>query len=287
MNVKMKYSDLSLLVSSCDEYVGLLNPFFDLFCHYFPSFDGHIFTTASNFVHHNGLNIKCLDRQYKNLSFSSRLLLILASIQTEFVLFLLDDFLLYDYVDEAFFDNAFETIRNDKNVVSVVLHDTCNQKCFCDERYNEYFGVKRKRSPYKCTTQASIWRKDFLIRALRKGESAWDFELIGSYRLFHSNKLVLYRNDMFGDSFPYPRGGVVWGGKINMKYQKYYSIDFTTIKLLGVKKKKEKNIGLKIIHHCLSFFYPPLSLLFRGVHRFGGNSIPKYIWSLNSVDEAK
>lgn len=43
-------------------------------------------------------------------------------------------------------------------------------------------GIISKEAPYRVSTQGAVWRKDILAALLKKGESAWEFELNGTKR---------------------------------------------------------------------------------------------------------
>ena len=48
---------------------------------------------------------------------------------------------------------------------------------------NEYeFGILNANSPYRVSTQGSIWKKSHLRKILVEHESAWEFEINGTKR---------------------------------------------------------------------------------------------------------
>lgn len=60
---------------------------------------------------------------------------------------------------------------------------------------------------YTISTQAALWRKDFLLEILRDDESAWDFEGIGSARYnrkyFDKGKKIYIHRGEFPAIFDY------------------------------------------------------------------------------------
>ena len=279
---KKRYNDVALVVSSCDQYSLLLKYFFLQLKKYFPIFDGEIYTTASGDYSYEGYNITGIDQRYSQLSFSTRLILLLKIIKSKYVLFFLDDFLLYSPVNNVIIDDGIKILEKDKGVGMIVLHDSSSYKNVCNNKYNEFFHIKKRISPYKCTTQVSLWDRQFLLKILRKGESPWDFELIGTYRLCHSKRKILYRDDKYNNCFDYPNGGIVIRGKINHNYQPFFSFDLNTI---AIKEKPTPNRKKSKLYNRLtmyaSFFYPLISRFFPFVSRFGSPYIPKYVSTIN------
>ena len=284
----LKYQNVSLVVSSCDKYKELIEPFFEVFFNHFKTFDGKCFTTASGDFYYKDKIIKGINQRYSNMSFSSRLKILLRSIDDEFVLFFLDDFFLLSDVNEDFVADAIKLLNEDKKIAVVQLFDVLPSKKICVKIIDTYFSLRDNKTPYVCTTQASIWRKKELLNCLREGESPWDFEIIGSYRLRTSKKKILYRNDESSLFLTYNVGGVLHRGKFQEFFNDFRNYPFYTElkgKEFTIKEqpttRTRRNAPVLFGHHIsvksfLNFIYPFISKIFPFVHRFGVG-YPKYV----------
>lgn len=280
------YKNVSLLISSCDKYKILLEPFITLFRTFFSSFDGPIFTSASAEKNLDNLKIKGINPKYSKLDFSTRLIKTLKLIKTEYVLFFLDDFFLYKNVETNLLDSALKCLDNNKKISSVLLTDQLHDKDVCLTEYNEFFMIKKNKSPYICTTQATLWRKKELIKILRKGESAWDFESIGSFRLSMRKRINLYRKDIYDDCISYPVGGVIWRGsaKNTLNVFKKYPFYDSLCNLNFNTKYNNKTIKQNIFQKFTRNLYPYFSIVFPFIKRFG-TGVPSFIAKRNSLEK--
>lgn len=112
---------------------------------------------------------------------SEFILTVLAYINDEYIIFALDDYLISSHIDMEKYEAAFAEIGGE--VVCVKL---------CESTLEEHLE-------YPVTTQYTIWNREYLMQLLRKVNTPWEFEIIGS-RLF--DKTVLHRHclDYFTNS---------------------------------------------------------------------------------------
>ena len=264
------------------------SPFFEVFFDHFKNFDGGCYTTASGVFFQNGRTIKGIDSRYSNLSFSSRLKILLKSINEDFVLFFLDDFFLLDDIDEKLIEDAIKLLNDNKKIAAAQLKDVLSSKDICVKKIDDFFSLRNNRTPYICTTQVTLWRRKELIKILRDGESPWDFEIIGSYRLRSFNKMIIYRNDECSSCINYPIGGIIHRGKVIQEFDAFKSYEFFS-DISGINfgnTSKTTNVVSQHVpvlfgHHIspknfLNYIYPFISKIFPFVHRFG-RGYPKYV----------
>ncbi len=97
---------------------------------------------------------------------------------SEFIIFSLDDFLPLDYVNPDILDLYYKKMQEDKNIVRCAIgSDMQFLPHFVAEKGNEYDIIELYQfSPYRITTQPSIWRKEYLLKHLRQSKSPWHFE---------------------------------------------------------------------------------------------------------------
>ena len=298
-NNEINFENVSIIFSSCDAYKILWDDFFRLFKKYMPEIKCNIYGTVSYDYSFDCFNIKGNNYHGKDQSFSTRLIKTLKMVKTDYVLFFLDDFYLTDYTDTEFLMKSISLINNNKKIKNIILKDFISAHARCDLRYNEDFMICRKKAPFRCTTQVSLFEKKYLLSLLRRGESAWDFEMIGSYRAMKKNKLVLYRDDIHHNCFSYFDAGYVHKGCFNPLYDDFANtnnlIKHSIVKKIDPKRRttKSNNLFARIIRHIkydLDIFndtiYPFLSTYFT-VFRKKTTFFPKYIHSLNRFPKSE
>lgn len=96
----------------------------------------------------------------------------------EYVIFMLDDFLPIDYVNSDILDYYLNQMETDKSIVRCALGIDIT---FLPYDIINNFGTHsvmelKQSSPYRITTQPSIWRKDYLLKFLEKSTNPWNFE---------------------------------------------------------------------------------------------------------------
>lgn len=222
MRVTKKPSEnITIVVSSCDAYSDLWYAFFKILKNEWPTVELPIvLNTETKTFSFEGLNITtfqlCKNRQ---MEWGGRLKETLKLITTDYILFMLDDFFLYDKVNERKLYELYEIMEKDRSISVFEFKNTSGKNLSCE--YSD-FEQRPRVGEYKFNCQIAIWRRKDLIKYLRVFESPWEWETKGnkrSYRYinkkFYSLKkeaeqifpYLYYRND-------YSWGGaVIWGGK--------------------------------------------------------------------------
>jgi hypothetical protein len=100
-------------------------------------------------------------------------------VESDYLLVLLEDFLLLDLVDTQSIDEGLRSLHE-------LGGGYLRLKPFPkpDRRVPDHpmLGEIEPGAPYRAALQAAIWRRDTLLSLLVDGETAWDMELIGSRR---------------------------------------------------------------------------------------------------------
>lgn len=196
----------TILVNSCDLYEDVWDPFFTLFKKYWPDCKFPIvLNTETKSYSFNGLKIKCLNlKKGKNVSiqWGERIIDCLERINSKYVLFFLDDYFLYDYVDTSRIIKSIDYMEKNENIVYFNYFRWPKRGNYMDWlQYDGYTRIQSK-SYYVCNCQIALWRRDKLISYLRKTDSPWDFEQYG-YKRKHSKNDELYSLDFFQDMIFY------------------------------------------------------------------------------------
>lgn len=258
-------SSIPLIVSSCDKCSDLWQPFFWLVRKHWTDFNRKVYLcTDSKSFTCEGFDIVCPLRMSVGSTWSENLMALLKGMDDEYVLLMLEDFWLKEKVDEVQLHQCEEIMKNDPTVGFICLVHQLDPSPDnpASENYPNLIEYGR-HTPYRVTTQAGLWRRDYLLSLLRKHESAWWFEIFGSKR---SRRLDFHSFVVKESVFSYDDGGVLFRGCYVEEYIKFFKddknvdinpkrrIDSKATLMAEVKDKSflQKMNPLYIYHYCLS-----------------------------------
>jgi hypothetical protein len=166
---------LPVLVVSCDRYSDLWRPFFELFWRQWPNCPGPVYL-GTNFESYDDPRVATL-RVGTDVNWAAGVTSMLDRIGGEYVIVMLEDFLLMQTVDNARIERLADVAVSEQvgclRLYSIFPPETGMT------RYPE-LGSFAPGEKWRITAQAAIWRVDTLRRLLVPGFTAWDFELVGS-----------------------------------------------------------------------------------------------------------
>lgn len=170
---------LAILVISCDKYSDLWEQYFKLFSKFWPDCEFKIYLLSNHLLFKNiNINVSTI-LIGEDISWSGNLIKAVTKIDEDYIFALIDDFFI---IEEIAIGKILEVldimIKEEINFINIGGFKKP------DKYYNKYFGAIEKGSIYRATTMA-LWRKEILLKILKEGENAWDFEIYGSNR---SNK---------------------------------------------------------------------------------------------------
>lgn len=201
---------VTILVNSCDDYEEIWNPFFMLYKKYWPTCNYPIvLNTESKKYHYGDLNIRTMSlyKPGQKVPWGKRLIETLKNVESEYILFLLDDFFFTDYVDVKRLEECIKWMDENPNIATFGFTRT-RQPNIKDGKFPG-FEKRPQEGEYRLNTQAAIWRREKLISYIRPHESAWDWEILGSKR---SSR---YQEDFYsaieGDLLIFPYNSVDYG----------------------------------------------------------------------------
>lgn len=244
----MLSNDCSILILSCDKNIGLLNIFFDKFKENWFDCKYKIYLGLENQTSDFD-NITILNSY--SFKYSDRLLEYLNIIKTEYILIILDDFIIEKRVNNDVLNNYLYCICNDKSIANLTLVWIDGAVEF---NYSDDLQKKCYDANFLVNLQIGFWKKDILQKLLVHGEDAWQIELYGSIRArkFKDFKFLHINND---DNMPivYNRGWLivkgVWNGneilRLNLANYANYFLDGKEIKYSNFGKISKLN-SLKI-----------------------------------------
>lgn len=194
--------DFTVIVNSCDKYEDTWYPFFRLMKTHWPECDNYdiILNTETKQYSCDFMKLRTICGGTKP-TWSERLRKILENIETEFVLFFLDDFFLMSPVNTDSLSKAVELIKSDDSIGYIGLKYNKTHK-FRDPDMplptEAFFNRDLTDTVNRINCNSALWRKSWLLSLLRKHETPWEFEKYGSYRSRRTNKKVLIINNVDG-----------------------------------------------------------------------------------------
>ncbi len=191
----MKNKNVTILVNSCDLYEDAWYPFFKLFQIQWPNCPySFLLNTETKDFNTSIPNITTF--KGGNVSWSDRVLNAVNTIDSEYILFFLEDFFLISPVKENIFEIALTLIEENKEIGVINLNPDIDTRAWITKgNYNEYYCELKRWSDCRINAVAALWRKDFLIKMLKRGESPWEFEVNGSKRARFCKEKILCLSD--------------------------------------------------------------------------------------------
>lgn len=247
----------SILVNSSDGFEDCWEPFFALFDRYWPSCNAPIFLNTETKVGAIrqrpviSTQVAKSARADRPLTWSQCLSAALGQIGTPLVLYMQEDYFLERPVAASLVDEMADLMMKDDHVRHIGLTDIGSCAPFQPTDDPRLWRISR-RSRYRVSTQAGLWRVSTLASYVRPWENGWMFELFGTVRARRRNELFLTLNR--------DRYGSVVGGIPVMQYL------HTGI----IKGRWHKGVPELFARHGLSldfgrrgFYEPPPALLRR------------------------
>lgn len=279
-------NNVTILVSSCDTYSDLWEPFFILWRKYASDLNVKILlNTESLDFQMEGLDIECVHFPNEKW-YGKRFLNALSKVKTKYVISVLDDFFLRSPINLELIKTVVQWMEEDPDIA-----------CFnCDPNqvYHEYEAEKFPgfhRIPpgndYTLSMQAGIWRTDKLKQFWKPYCSPWEWELICNAITFEHPRDKFYSltsSDSIFLDYGHYRHGDIWGvfrGKwiledVKPLFEKEeIEVDFSTRGIYTPENEKvimelPKNswIECKRIGRCLGLKHFLKSLVFAAIRDF-------------------
>ena len=200
--MEQSVNKVAVLISSCDNYQDLWEPFFTLFFRYWPDCPYPVYL-GTNHLMYDHPRVKTIAIGDET-DWSSDFHRMLERIPQPYVIVMMEDFLPTKSVDTAKIEKLI-TYMEAKGAGCLRLCPRPDLSCLD----NPEAGEISKGADYRLSLQAAVWNKQTLLELLRDGESAWELEINGTKR---SNNLDVPFMCVTCDSpIPYFCTGVVKG----------------------------------------------------------------------------
>ncbi len=175
--IKSRKPKIAFLVTSCDKYEKLWNPFMNLLFENWKNLleDVYLMTNFKNFHEHS---VRTLNIGHDK-SWSENLLTALAELKEyDYVFLMMEDMFLSKNIDGIEIDRIFNEFCNiDGDFLTLMSEPEGSEPSF-----NKNILRIAETSLYRPTTTASLWKISTLVKILMPGESAWEFEINGAER---------------------------------------------------------------------------------------------------------
>lgn len=203
--------DCSVLIMSCDKNHKLLSLFLDFFSKNWADCPYPVYVSTEKRQINHSLAISL---NFSTLFWGQRLLQCLAAIPTEFVILVLDDFLIEQSVNSRAVSDYVNVLKQNIDIGSITLANIPDK----NNKRSKFYNLLQRDSKgnYLLNTQITIWRKNLLNQIIYPKDTPWQAELYGSIRArkFDDFKFYCLTSD---DVMPikYNRGWLVVRGVWN------------------------------------------------------------------------
>lgn len=220
--------DCTILVNSCDKYEDAWDPFFRILKMQWPECPYDIvLSTETKSYKSDLLNVKTINAS-PNLSWSSRLKCTLKQIETEYVLFFLEDFFLLEKVQTDVFNLALDLIKSDKSIGLVSFNKKNLGAVFpIEPNYANLFVELKKKNNTRTNVLVGLWRREAFLKLVIDGENPWEYERNSNIRSKYTGFKIYTQN--YETSFPAfrycmnPKDGYgITGGKWLNKNREFF-----------------------------------------------------------------
>lgn len=201
----MQNNRCSVLLTTCDSYSDAWYPFFRLLEINWKDCPFPIYlNTESKEYSYPGYEIQVLHPDYlskkgKPISWSTRLKQALEKIDSEYILFMLEDFFIKAPVRTDIVEDCLDWMDQERNVVFI---DFYRDKTENDDVFRNEFSMIQRNNDWAINANCALWRKSFLIDILRD-ENPWDFEMNATARWRRTNYKIFTHRKEFERVFDY------------------------------------------------------------------------------------
>ena len=185
-------SDCAVLISSCDSYADILDAFFETLHIYWPGLEYPIYLSTETIEYNNKhFIINNIHPGDINCSWTERITDALGKIKAKYILLLLDDFFLYNYVNEKKVASCLENIRKDKNNAAFLFYPIFGNYKNCE--HDGFLEIVKSKTFVVTAIVAALWSKKQLLKYTKKyKENIWEFEQNATIR-----SKTKYKKDRF------------------------------------------------------------------------------------------
>jgi len=220
-------NDVSIIVMSCDKNKWLNELFYEQLMRNWPTCPYPIYFVME-IEKMEFPNVKCISFGEKSFSWCKRLRRALEKIDTEYVLFMLDDFLIESIVNEELL-KKYLCMMQEYDLYNIILTPINNERNYVESKF-DHMIFRHRFGRYKVSLQCGIWKNEIFRYLINEKENAWEFEIFSNIRSFVLPDKFYAVKALEDKPIDYNDGFFMVQGKVNE----------------AEKKRIEKKIGKKI-----------------------------------------
>lgn len=201
----MKKDEVTILVNSCDLYEDTWYPFFKLLHLQWPDCPYRVMlNTETKKYNCPFMKVETINSD-KDLSWTARLKHALNSIDSEFILFFLEDFFLLEPVKTEVFNKALNIIKENEDVG--LIHFPPTEKEMPkpkNDLENCFYELPVRKRTLRTRVAVSLFRKDYFLKLLYGDENPWQYERESHIRsMFAGYKIIRQNYSLYPPAFTY------------------------------------------------------------------------------------
>lgn len=203
----------TVVVSSCDLYSDVWDLLFKSMQIQWPDRPYPIVLNTESYEYDYedmGIQTFRFYRKGESTRWGERLRRTLKVIDSEYILFFLDDFILTDKVPQRRIEKCIEWMDENPQIATFCFRETPGPN-IQDELYDG-FELRPQDGLYRLNCQTAIWRREKLINYIKNFEDPWQWETVGSKRSKRYKEKFYSAKHGQQRIFEYPNGGVIWRG---------------------------------------------------------------------------
>lgn len=237
----MKNKSCDIVLLTCDKYEDAWEPFFVLRNKYWKNlkYNTYLITETKKCSFCKAININ-------EKIWSKRIREGLSKLKSKYVIILLEDFFIRDFVDSKRIEYC---INNFPENAACFNFEISNDPYDIDSEFKG-FKIKTKKSTYKCSCQAALWDREKLINLLSYDCDPWTWEItepIIDYDFYiNSSNYVINYGYKDGVWFGIKSGRWIKKDVVPLFKKEGINVDFS--KLGFYKEKKLKKIVKKVFN---------------------------------------
>lgn len=191
----MQDKNVTILVNSCDKYEDAWDPFFKLLKVQWPDCPYDMILSAET----KSYKCDCFEVKTINsdpqLSWSARLKNVLNQIDTEYVLFFLEDSFLLEKVRVDIFEQALKLIESDSEIGLITFSKRRWGSSFPEKTdYDKCFKELGKEVKNRTNVLVGLWRKEYFLKLIYGDENPWEYEKNSNIRSRYAGYKIYTQN---------------------------------------------------------------------------------------------
>lgn len=185
-NQKAHINDLTIIVSSCGKYSDCWEPFCKLLFKYWSSlktYNKHIkiiFITTDKDFAFEGIDVLKIPQ---DIAWSNNVIEALKLVKTKYVLYMQEDYMLMQPVNERRMKELLQGMKDSKAVYLQLTDDGHAAKVGSPYPAIPGMAIKGQYQDWRPSLRCALWETNLFLWLLKPGENPWQFESAdGSYR---------------------------------------------------------------------------------------------------------